>query len=108
MYSATIVIPAVEAALSRRGFAFPKPGSGIGKDAVAARRLAYDALHSLTNGTPSGISKLIGCTATTALVMQQAAAGFYRSPEERQAWLDEVRGLVERSAQGLQSAPDQG
>jgi len=108
MYSATIVIPAVEAALSRRGFAFPRPGSGIGKDAVAARRLAYDALHSLTNGTPSGISKLIGCTATTALVMQQAAAGFYRTPEERQAWLDEVRGLVERGAQGLQSAPDQG
>jgi hypothetical protein len=99
MYSATIVIPAVEAALSRRGFAFPKPGSGIGKDAVAARRLAYDALHSLTNGTPSGISKLIGCTATTALVMQQAAAGFYRSPEERQEWLDEVRGLIEKGMQ---------
>jgi len=97
MYSATIVIPAVEAALSRRGFAFPKPGSGIGKDAVAARRLAYDALHSLTNGTPSGISKLIGCTATTALVMQQAAAGFYRTPEERQAWLDEVRNIVNQN-----------
>jgi len=97
MYTATIVIPAVEAALSRRGFAFPKPGSGIGKDAVAARRLAYDALHSLTNGTPSGISKLIGCTATTALVMQQAAAGFYRTPEERQAWLDEVRNIVNQN-----------
>ena len=61
MYAATIVIPAVESALSRRGFAFPKPGSGIGKDAVAARRLAYDALHSLTNG---GNSRSTSCKLT--------------------------------------------
>ena len=75
MYAPSIVVPAVEAALKARGFDFPQPGSGIGKEVVAARRLAYDALHTYTNATPSGIAKLIGCTAPTALAMQQSAHG---------------------------------
>jgi len=106
MYAPSIVVPAVEAALKARGFEFPQPGSGIGKDAVAARRLAYDALHNYTNATPSGIAKLIGCTAATALTMQQAAHSFYRSPKDRQAWLDDVRVLIDRATERLQSLGD--
>lgn len=106
MYAPSIVLPAVESALRARGFEFPKPGSGIGKDAVAARRLAFDALHTYTNATPSGIAKLIGCTAATALVMQQGAASFYRSPKDRQAWLDDVRGFIEKTTERIQSLGD--
>jgi hypothetical protein len=103
MYAPSIVVPAVESALKSRGFVFPAPGSGIGKDAVAARRLAYDALHNYTNATPSGIAKLIGCTAATALTMQQAAHGFYRTPADRQAWLNEVKAEIDRGIERLQS-----
>ncbi len=103
MYAPSIVVPAVEAALKARGFDFPQPGSGIGKEAVAARRLAYDALHTYTNATPSGIAKLIGCTAPTALAMQQSAHGFYRSSKDRQAWLDDVKAQIDRSTERLQS-----
>jgi hypothetical protein len=108
MYAPSIVVPAVESALKARGFAFPAPGSGIGKDAVAARRLAYDALHTYTNATPTGIAKLIGCTAPTALAMQQAAHGFYRTPADRQAWLAAVQAEIERGMQRLQSLANQG
>jgi hypothetical protein len=108
MYAPSIVIPAVEAALRARGFAFPQPNSGIGKDAVAARRLAFDALHTYTSATPTGISKLIGCTAATALAMQQAAHGFYRSPKDRQAWLDDVKTQIDRGTERLQSLGNPG
>ncbi len=108
MYAASIVIPAVEAALKARGFEFPKPGSGIGKDAVAARRLAFDALHSFTSATPTGIAALIGCTATTALALKQAAHGFYKTPKDRQAWLDDVKALIDRGIERLQSLESAG
>jgi len=106
MYAPSIVVPAVEAALKARGFEFPQPGSGIGKEAVAARRLAYDALHTYTNATPSGIAKLIGCTAPTALTMQQAAHSFYRSPKDRQAWLDDVKAQIDKGTERIQSLED--
>jgi len=108
MYAPSIVIPAVESALKARGFDFPKVGSGIGKDAVAARRLAFDALHTYTSATATGIAKLLGCTATTALAMQQAAHGFYRTAKDRQAWLDDVKAQIDRSTERLQSLENPG
>jgi len=98
MYAVDVVVEATRRALQRRGFHFPQTGDGIGRDAVAARRLAFDALHNYTNTKASGIGELLGCTAATALVMKQSAVAFYRSPEERAAWLEEVAQEIRRAA----------
>lgn len=95
MYAPKIVVPAVAAALRKRGFLFPKKGDGIGKSAVIARRLAYDALASLTPLTASGIARELGCTIQTSLNMKQAERGYYHSDSDRELWIGEVRARVE-------------
>jgi len=100
MYAIEVVVEATRRALQRRGFHFPQAGDGIGKDAVAARRLAFDALNTYTNARPAQIGELIGCSAATGLVMRQSAVAFYKLPAERQAWLDEVSQEIQRGMVG--------
>jgi hypothetical protein len=102
MYSTELVIVAVKRALRNRGFKYPKHKSGISKDAVMARRLAYHAFSVLTSSKNSGIATLIGCSPSTALSIGENKHSKEITESFLKQWIDEVISEIksEQSAQG--------
>jgi len=99
MYASEIVMEAVQTALLRRGFAYPRSGERS-DNSKTARRLAFDAMFTLTGITPTGIATLVGSSTSSAKPMVESMDAAYRTKDDRAKWIDEVRQIVETNIAG--------
>jgi hypothetical protein len=97
MYGTEVVIPAVKAALKKRGFKYPKRGGGISKDAVMARRMAYAAFIEYCNVSRSGVATLIGCSPSTVWEFDNIPFSGFQSESALEDWLAQVGDEISKA-----------
>lgn len=98
MYSVELVQAAIQQCLARRGFKYPRHNER-GKDSNTARMLAFDAMFALTGGSVTGSAVNVNASTGSGKALLERTTTAYRSKDERNIWIAEVRSQVQLNIQ---------
>jgi len=98
MYSTDIVISAVQIALARRGYEYPRRGER-GKNTTVARIMAADALHYFSRASNSGAATAVNCSTASGKSLRLRASSEQWGRDDRDLWIAEVRAIIDSIVQ---------